>query len=552
MNSRMERGRKLRALLARARARARAWKYAYLIRRSGLFDAEYYRSQRPNDAGARRWPILHYLRVGTAAGLDPCRFFDTSYYLEQNADVAASGKNPLVHFLRHGARERRAPSPRLEIIDQFALARFARGRAPNPLERYRTHPPEAASARRPALDVPRSVRGDLPERSFELAPCEGRILVIDQRVPAPQRDSASVRMLAIVSLLRELGHEVTFVSDATERKGSDDRRLRHLGVEVIHGFPAAMRHLNARGGAYRAALLSSPRVAERYLMAARAYAVNASVIYDTVDLHWLRLERGAALSGDPLGLAEAARYRRIESLASSCADLTLAVTAEDRAALLRDVPGANVELLPNIHAPEGSSVPWNARRDLMFVGSFAHAPNADGVEWFVERILPLVRRRLPGVVLQVAGGDVPARVRRLDSAEVHILGNVRRLRPMFESTRVFVAPLRFGAGMKGKVGESMSQGVPVVTTSIGAEGMMLTPGKTALVADDPGAFADAVVRLYRDERLWRRISEHALRHVEKHFSQAVALSRLAALLPPAPATARAPRGALRILARSGP
>jgi glycosyltransferase involved in cell wall biosynthesis len=541
----------LRSFAAWVRAPLRLCKYAVIIRRSRLFDAEFYRNQCPEDAMARRSPILHYLLRGAAAGLDPNPFFHTSYYVEQYPYSAAGGKNPFVHFLRHGARERMAPSARFEIADYLARQRDVATALENPLARYAAPSSDAGRPVLAHIPMTRAVRAGL-DRAADFA--DGgqarRVLVVDQRVPAPDQDSASVRMFAILKLLRRLGHEITFVSDGGGGRRRDERAVRRLGVEVLQGFDSAARHLASRGHEYGVAFLSSPQAAERYLMPVRAYALRAKVVYDTVDLHWVRLERAAAVTGDPEARAEAARYRRLERLHAACADLTLAVTAEEREALLREVPEARVEVLPNIHACEGKAPPWETRRDLMFIGAFSHAPNADAVEWFVDQILPLVHRRLPGTVFRVVGSNMPKRIRRLASPTVRVLGHVPSVRPMFEASRVFVSPLRYGAGMKGKIGQSMSFGLPVVTTSIGAEGMMLVDGENALVADDPASFADAVIRLTTDELLWSRLSLSSVRHVDEHFSEQAALKRLASLFDVARADIAVATEGMPVLARS--
>ncbi|HET7827035.1 MAG TPA: glycosyltransferase, partial [Anaeromyxobacter sp.] len=421
------------------RAALRACKYAILIRRSRLFDRDYYRSQCPDDAFARRTPIFHYLLRGAAAGFDPNPFFDTSYYLEQYPYSGGSGKNPFVHFLRHGARERRAPSARFEIADHLARQRGAAAGVPDSLARYAV---PSAEARRPVLahiQMSPAVRGGL-DRAGDFADRTQarRVLVVDRRVPTPDMDSASVRMFAILRLLRDLGHQITFVSDDGGWRRRHKRAVRRLGVEILHGFDAAAKHLATHGREYGVALLSSPQAAERYLMPVRAYALRAKVIYDTVDLHWVRLERAAAVTGNEEARADAGRYRRLELLHTTCSDLTLTVTSEERAALLREVPGARIEVLPNIHACEQTSRPWAARRDVMFIGAFSHAPNADAVEWFVERILPLVQRRLPDVVFRVVGSDVPKRIRQLASSSVRVHGYVPDVKPLFDASRVFV------------------------------------------------------------------------------------------------------------------
>ncbi|MFN2414822.1 MAG: glycosyltransferase family 4 protein, partial [Pyrinomonadaceae bacterium] len=152
---------------------------------------------------------------------------------------------------------------------------------------------------------------------------------------------------------------------------------------------------------------------------------------------------------------------------------------------------------------------------------FSHRPNGDAVRFFAREVLPLVRESLPEVELLVVGDNAPAGLGGEGAGGVRVLGYVPEIAPLFEGARVFVAPMRFGAGMKGKVGDALSYGLPVVTTNVGAEGMSLRDGEEALIADTARDFASAVVRLYRDEALWRRLASNAHAHVEQHFSPRV-------------------------------
>ena len=172
----------------------------------------------------------------------------------------------------------------------------------------------------------------------------------------------------------------------------------------------------------------------------------------------------------------------------------------------------------------------------MFIGGFEHTPNVDGVLWFVEHVLPSVARSIPDVVLHVVGSKAPEEIRRLDSRHVKVAGFVPDVDPVFDAARVFVSPLRYGAGMKGKIGQAMCAGLPVVTTSVGSEGMLLVDRQNAMVTDDPAAFAAAVVEVYRDPELWTRLSRSGRRHVEAHFSAAAVRPRLASLFPIATAS----------------
>jgi glycosyltransferase involved in cell wall biosynthesis len=167
----------------------------------------------------------------------------------------------------------------------------------------------------------------------------------------------------------------------------------------------------------------------------------------------------------------------------------------------------------------------------MFIGSFWHAPNEDAMCYFVEDVLPIIRRALPDVPVFIIGSHMPQRIRSLSSGSTRAIGYVQDPAEYFARCRVFVSPLRYGAGMKGKIGHSLSHGLPVVTSSIGAEGMMLVDGEHALIADGAQAFANAVVRLYTDRALWDRIREQGRNHIARHFSRDTAKVRLERLFP---------------------
>ena len=163
-------------------------------------------------------------------------------------------------------------------------------------------------------------------------------------------------------------------------------------------------------------------------------------------------------------------------------------------------------------------MPFLQRKDIVFVGGFRHPPNGDGVRWFVESVMPLLRQRLPDVVLHCIGSDPTAEILALQQPGVVVHGYVADLEPAMQGMRIAVAPLRFGAGVKGKINLSMAHGQPVVATSIAIEGMHLANGEDVLVADDAAAFAAALLRLYQDEVLWNRLSANGLTNVSRHFS----------------------------------
>jgi glycosyltransferase involved in cell wall biosynthesis len=187
--------------------------------------------------------------------------------------------------------------------------------------------------------------------------------------------------------------------------------------------------------------------------------------------------------------------------------------------LAQDAPAAKVELLSNLHRVAGPGQAFEQRHDLVFVGGFRHPPNVDAVLWFVSSVFPLVRARLPDVRFHCIGGDVPDEIASLaEQPGVMVHGHVPDIAPHMEGARIAVAPLRYGAGVKGKVNLSMAHGQPVVATACAVEGMHLLAGEDVLVADAAQAFADAVLQLYGDQALWQRLAANGLRNVERHFS----------------------------------
>ncbi len=347
------------------------------------------------------------------------------------------------------------------------------------------------------------------------------ILVVDALTPQPDRDSGSLRLFNLMRLLRGEGAHVVFLPANHGYEPGYTQALQQLGVETWHqpfskSTPAWLR---AHGRRFDAVVACRHYVAAGLLPLLRKYAPQARVVFDSVDLHYLREQRGAEVTGDALLLQAAARTRKQELDVINRSDLTLVVSEVERTLLAQDAPGARVEVLSNLHVVAGHGLPFAERQDLVFVGGFRHPPNVDAVSWFVVSVFPLVRGRLPGIRFHCIGGDVPDAISSLAAHPgVIVHGHVPDIAPYMDGARVAVAPLRYGAGVKGKVNLSMAHGQPVVATSCAVEGMHLRPGEDVLVADEPAAFADAVVRAYGDAALWQQLSANGLRNVERHFS----------------------------------
>jgi GT2 family glycosyltransferase/glycosyltransferase involved in cell wall biosynthesis len=351
-----------------------------------------------------------------------------------------------------------------------------------------------------------------------------RVLIIDATTPQPDHDAGSVRMVNLMRVLGDLGYQVSFMPDNRAWTERYTPALQALGVEALYApyavDPVAL--FRERGREFDLVILSRHYVAASYVGLARLYAPQATLAFDTVDLHYLREMRAAELAGasDPARHAAATRAQELK-LIREC-DLTLVVSSAEQELLALDAPGARVEILSTVNEIHGCRVAFGERRDLVFVGGFQHPPNADAVSWFVRDVFPLLRKELPELRLHVIGSKVPDAIRALADDHVLVHGFVEDITPHMDGCRISIAPLRYGAGVKGKINTAMSYGLPVVATTLAVEGMQLREGVDVLVADEPAAFAAAVVRLYRDAGLWQRLSTNGLANVEAHFSFAAA------------------------------
>lgn len=359
-----------------------------------------------------------------------------------------------------------------------------------------------------------------------------RVLIVDVDLPRANRDSGSLRMHNILLLLRDLGCHVLFWPTAASGRDDCARALEREGIElVLTRRPVqTLRWWYTQGAALDVVILSRQPVALGAIRFARRYASRALLVFDTVDLHFLRMTRGAAVHGNSVEAALAEDMRRSELDLMRRTDLTLVVSEYERSLLHQLVPEVDVRVLSNIQPVHGGQASFAGRDGLLFLGNFQHAPNVDAVLWLISEIMPRLGERLPGATLHVVGYASDVALKDFAAANVHVHGFVADLEPILREVKLALAPLRYGAGVKGKINMAMSRGVPVVTTTVGAEGMGLVDRRDALIADDPVAFVQAIVDLYADERLWLGLSAQGLENVRRHFSPALARDVLREIL----------------------
>lgn len=348
----------------------------------------------------------------------------------------------------------------------------------------------------------------------------GRALIIDACMPAPDQDSGSLRMVNLMRVLIDLDYKVSFFADNRAYDEKYTPPLQQLGVEALYHpyLNDTVRFFREHGSLFDVIVISRHYIAANYIDLVRLYAPQARLIFDTVDLHYLREERAAALVESADIAREAAKTKLQELRLMRDCDVTLVVSPVEREILAREVPEVRIEVLSNVHEVFGCRRAFGERHDLVFVGGFQHPPNIDAVQFFVREVFPHVRAQLPHVQFHVIGSKAPAEILELQADGVIVHGFLPDITPYMDGCRLSIAPLRYGAGVKGKVNMAMSYGLPVVATGIAVEGMHVRNGEDVLVADDPHELAALIVLAYSDPTLWQQLSMNGLENVRRHFS----------------------------------
>ena len=393
------------------------------------------------------------------------------------------------------------------------------------------------------------------EQVFRARDRSGRckhILVVDHYIPQPDRDAGSRTIVQLMQMYQEMGLHVTFWPHNLWYDPVYTPKLQQMGIEVIYDSDYRLKFeewITTNGDAVDSVLLSRPDVASAFIHPVRAHT-RARVIYYGHDIHFWRCNREYAVTQSLTAKKEAQRVEAIEKEIWRQVDSVLYPSAEETAFVDTTVGRPVAMTVPIRHfdlAAVEASGNLRSRRGILFVAGFAHPPNVDAACWFVSEVLPIIRRRQPDVQLSLVGSNPTADVRKLASSDIEVTGFVtdEALDEYYRRARVAVVPLRFGAGIKGKVLEAMAHGLPVVTTAVGMQGLEAAQD-TALTAADPEAFARAVLSLIKDDNLWKRRSSSGRQFIASHYSKAALKNTLekalnnAALQPAGEAAAHPP------------
>ena len=360
-----------------------------------------------------------------------------------------------------------------------------------------------------------------------------RVLIIDRRYPEIDKDSGSVTTYSLIKTIRRLGYEVTFIPQDFADLPNYRRKLEEEGVECLHAgrFVGLSEYLEEFGSNFSLVILFRAHIAASYLPAVRHFCPDAKVVFHTMDLHFVREERQAELEGSQelKRAAEDTKNFELELIRQS--DVAVVVSHYERQLLCDTYQLENVNYLPvSFIDVVGSSRSFSERHDIAFVGGYEHQPNVDAVEYFCESIWPSVRESMPEARFRIVGSNVTPAIEKLATIPgVTVVGWVEDLRSELSTVRLTVAPLRFGAGVKGKVVHSMAAGVPCVASPVAVEGMGLADGREVLLAETPEDFAAKIVKLYSDSSLWNQLSGAGEGFCRANFSHSIGEGKVAAM-----------------------
>jgi GT2 family glycosyltransferase/SAM-dependent methyltransferase len=362
-----------------------------------------------------------------------------------------------------------------------------------------------------------------------------RLLVVDAITPEPDRDAGSVTAMEIMRTARDLGYTVTFVPNSNfMRMPKYTAALQAEGIEALYGpyVTTLEQHLAEFGSRYDAVMVFRvTELAPHYDMI-RRLAPKARLVYHVSDLHHLREEREGVLKGDGAAGRRAVQTRAAELFLAGNADVTIVHSSAEADYLSRAVPDARIAVFPSIYDVVDRRLPFAQRMGFFFLGSYRHAPNIDAVEHFLDAIWPLVAPKVPQASFSIVGYGAPETLVRRAAGRVIHTGYVPDLGPVMQRSRVCVVPLRYGAGVKGKIYQTLAFGVPVVCTGMAAEGMGLVDGQEVVVADTPEAFAAAAVAVHEDAGLWERLSQGGQAYIRRTVSREAGMEIMRRILAP--------------------
>lgn len=357
------------------------------------------------------------------------------------------------------------------------------------------------------------------------------VVVVDHYVPTFDKDAGSRTVYQYIKLFVENGFNVKLIGDNFYQSEPYTTAFQQMGVEVLYGSYYASSWktwIKENCASFNFFLLNRPHISVKYIDFIKAHT-NAKVMYYGHDLHFLREYREYELTGDLVCKKSSDDWKKKELSLMRKADYVYYPSVIEENTIREIDDSINVKAIPAYIFDTIEKVQYDTleRKDIMFIGGFNHKPNVDGVLWFTNEILPYLVEELPDLKIHILGSNTPEEVKKIAGGNIIIEGFVtdEQLNDFYGNSLMSIVPLRYGAGIKGKVIEAMKNGVPVVTTSIGAEGI-LGAENVLCIEDDAKKFAQAIVDLHDDADRLKWMSQKSQEYIAENYSEKSAIKTI--------------------------
>ncbi len=350
-----------------------------------------------------------------------------------------------------------------------------------------------------------------------------RCLFLDFDTPRPDINAGGYAAVKEMQILQSLGYRVTFIPKNFDHAGPYTEALQRMGIECIYApfFVTMDEFLNNQSREFVLIYITRYHVAHDVLPLLRKYVPTIKVVLMLADLHFLRELRSALFNKDDEQLSRAIETRESELAVMRKVDLVLSYSDVERAVILsHNLATTKVAKCPWVCEAVEVVSRFEHRVDIAFIGGFNHSPNLEAMTWFIGKVWPSLLKQLPEVQLRIYGSAIPQGLHDLVSVDERILvhGWVSDVATVYETCRVFIAPLQSGAGIKGKVVGALSYGVPSVLSNVAVEGIGVCDGVHAFIARSPDEWVSRIVSLYTDQEQWKKISQYAHGFAKRHYS----------------------------------
>ncbi|TAF68756.1 MAG: glycosyltransferase [Flavobacterium sp.] len=340
------------------------------------------------------------------------------------------------------------------------------------------------------------------------------IVFFTEIIPEYNKDSGSNRLKEIMSAFVELDYHVTLICEYKYIDNSYIKCYQKLGINVFYEhkkFTGYKKYIKEQKLNPNFTWFYGPNSFARYYKSVKKILPQSKVVYDMVDIHHLRFKRAIELNPTKISQRKKyLKYRNLEINASNLADYVVTISEFEENYMKAICNPEKLKTISNIHylkIKKEESNSFEDRENILFIGS-THTPNIDALYYLYNEIMPEIWKELPFIKVNIIG-NVNSLINDIEHPNFIFHGFVPSIEHFFKSNKLMVAPLRYGAGVKGKIGQSFEYFLPLVTTSIGIEGMKIKDNENAFVADSADEFAAKIVQLYTNKEIWTRFHENS-------------------------------------------